>query len=83
MAAQLFAGLCNIMYVTGIGRVYIGGEIERLGHGFLRQMKRLANEMEDSLKQRMDIDYGHIKIEDVGRGIAEYYIDRIFEIGRH
>ena len=83
VAAQLFAGMYSTMCITGIARMYIGGGIERLGARFLDQLRLMAeNAGGGLLSRRMCIDYGHISSEDIGRGIAEYYIDKVFEIGK-
>lgn len=82
VAAQLFAGMYSTMCVTGISRMYIGGGIEQLGERFLNRLQDAAqSEGVGLLSRRMKIDYGHTSPDDVGRGIAEYYIDKVFKIG--
>ena len=69
--------------VTGIRRVIIGGGIERLGVGFLNRLRFLAKRTNDNLLMHgITFDYGRITAENSGIGVAEYFIDKKFEIGR-
>ena len=81
VAERLFAAIYSAMCMTGVRRVYIGGGIEQLGVGFINKMKELMRRAAAGmLTQHLSIEYGCIGFEDVGRGIAEYYIDHVFEI---
>ena len=83
IAAQLFAGIYSAVCVTGIRRVIIGGGIERLGSGFLSRLRHLAKRTDANLLMHgITFDYGRITAENSGIGVAEYFIDKKFEIGR-
>ena len=83
VAAQLFSGIYSVVCVTGIRRVLIGGGIERLGDGFLQRMRFLAKRTDGNLLMHgLTFDYGRITAENSGIGVAEYFIDKKFEIGR-
>lgn len=83
VAAQLFAGIYSVVCVTGIRRVIIGGGIERLGEGFLKRLRFLAKRTNGNvLMHGLTFDYGCIAAENSGIGVAEYFIDKKFEIGR-
>lgn len=83
VASQLFAGIYSVVCVTGIRRVIIGGGIERLGVGFLNRLRFLAKRTNDNLLMHgITFDYGRITAENSGIGVAEYFIDKKFEIGR-
>lgn len=83
VAAQLFSGIYSVVCVTGIRRVIIGGGIEKLGPGFLNHMRLLAKRTKGNvLMQGLTFDYGCISAESSGVGVAEYFIDKRFEIGR-
>lgn len=82
VAEQLYAGIYNAMCLTGVRRVFIGGGIERLGRGFLECIRMHAMSAGDFLQLSPSIDYGHIAGEDAGRGIARYYIEKVFRVGK-
>ena len=83
VAAQLFAGIYSVVCVTGIRRVIIGGGIERLGGSFLQRLRSMSGQRCGNLLMHgLTFDYGHIPPEDSGLGLAEYYIDKRFEILR-
>ena len=83
VAAQLFAGIYSVVCVTGIRRVLIGGGIERLGAGFLNRLRFLAKRTNGNiLMHGLTFDYGCITAENSGIGVAEYFIDKKFEICR-
>lgn len=83
VASQLFAGIYSVVCVTGIRRVIIGGGIEALGEGFLNRLRFLAKRTnENVLMHGLTLDYGRIAAEQGGIGVAEYFIDKKFEIGR-
>lgn len=83
VAAQLFAGIYSVVCVTGIRRVIVGGGIERLGEGFLTRLRSLARRTNGNvLMHGLTFDYGSITAENSGIGVAEYFIDKKFEIGR-
>lgn len=83
VAAQLFAGIYSVVCVTGIRRVIIGGGIEKLGDGFLKRLRFLAKRTHGNvLMHGLTFDYGSITVENSGIGVAEYFIDKKFEIGR-
>jgi len=82
-ASQLFAGIYSVVCVTGIRSVMIGGGIERLGEGFISRLRLLAKRTEcNVLMQGLTLNYGEITAENSGIGVAEYFIDHRFEIGR-
>lgn len=82
VAAQLFAGIYSVVCLMGIRRVVIGGGIERLGKGFLNALHALARRRaENGLMDGISIEYGGVTSENPGIGVAEYFIDRKFEIG--
>ena len=69
--------------MTGIRRVLIGGGIERLGAGFLNRLRFLAKRTNGNiLMHGLTFDYGCITAENGGIGVAEYFIDKKFEICR-
>ena len=82
VAEQLFAGLCNIVCMTGIRRILLGGGIERLGNGFLVQLRTLAESMRSDFKNSLSIGYGLLDESATGLGTAQYYIDKVFEAGK-
>ena len=83
VAAQLFAGIYSVVCVTGIRRVIIGGGIEELGEGFLKRLRFLAKRTNGNvLMHGLTLEYGGIAAEQSGIGVAEYFIDKVFEIGR-
>lgn len=83
VAAQLFAGIYSVVCVTGIRRVIIGGGIEELGEGFLNRLRFLAKRTNGNLLMHgLTLDYGRIAAENSGIGVAEYFIDKKFEISR-
>lgn len=83
VAAQLFAGIYSVVCVTGIRRVIVGGGIEKLGDGFLQRMRFLAKRTNGNvLMHGLTFDYGTITAENSGIGVAEYFIDKKFQIGR-
>jgi len=83
VAAQLFAGIYSVVCVTGIRRVIIGGGIEQLGGGFLERLRFLAKRTNGNvLMHGLSLDYGCINAENGGIGVAEYFIDKKFEISR-
>lgn len=83
VAAQLFAGIYSVVCVTGIRRVIVGGGIEKLGLGFLEHLRFLAKRTNGNvLMHGLTFDYGSITVENSGIGVAEYFIDKKFEIGR-
>lgn len=83
VAAQLFFGIYSVVCVTGIRRVIIGGGIEKLGMGFLKCLRTLATRTTGNLLMHgLTFDYGCITAESSGIGVAEYFIDKKFEIGR-
>lgn len=83
VAAQLFAGIYSVVCVTGIRRVIVGGGIEKLGEGFLQRLRFLAKRTNGNvLMHGLTFDYGSITVENSGIGVAEYFIDKKFEIGR-
>ena len=83
VAAQLFAGIYSVVCVTGIRRVIIGGGIEQLGEGFLNRLRSLARRTGGNvLMHDLTLDYGCITAENGGIGVAEYFIDKKFEISR-
>lgn len=82
VAAQLFAGIYSVVCLMGIRRVIIGGGVERLGQGFLNALRALAQRRaENGLMDGIAIEYGGVTSKDPGIGVAEYFIDRKFEIG--
>ena len=83
VAAQLFAGIYSVVCVTGIRKVIIGGGIEALGNGFLQRLRFLAKRTNGNLLMHgLTFDYGRVMAENCGIGVAEYFIDKKFEIGR-
>ena len=83
VAAQLFAGIYSVVCVTGIRKVIIGGGIEALGQGFLQRLRFLAKRTNGNLLMHgLTFDYGRVMVENCGIGVAEYFIDKKFEIGR-
>lgn len=83
VAAQLFAGIYSVVCVTGIRKVIVGGGIERLGEGFLNRLRFFAKRTnENVLMHGLTFDYGKIAAENSGIGVAEYFIDKKFEISR-
>lgn len=83
VAAQLFAGIYSVVCVTGIRRVIIGGGIEQLGDGFLNRLRSLAGRTGGNvLMHDLTLDYGCITAENGGIGVAEYFIDKKFDISR-
>lgn len=82
VAEQLYAGIHNAVCFTGIRRVFLGGGIERLGPGFLECIRMYAANTDGLLGLQPEIAYGHIAIEDAGRGIARYYIENVYQPGK-
>ena len=61
----------------------VGGGIEKLGEGFLQRLRFLAKRTNGNvLMHGLTFDYGSITVENSGIGVAEYFIDKKFEIGR-
>lgn len=82
VAAQLFAGIYSAVCLTGIRRVIVGGGIEGLGQGFLQRLRFLAKRTNGNLLMHgLTFDYGRVNAENSGIGVAEYFIDKKFEIG--
>lgn len=83
VASQLFTGIYSVICITGIRKVIIGGGIERLGEGFLNRLRFLAKRTKDNvLMHGITLDYGRVAPENSGIGVAEYFIDKKFEIDR-
>lgn len=83
IAAQLFTGIYSVVCVTGIRRVIIGGGIEELGEGFLNRLRFLTKRTDGNvLMHGLTFDYGKVPAESSGIGVAEYFIDKKFQIGR-
>lgn len=81
IAVQLFTGIYSVVCVTGIRRVIIGGGIEKLGDGFLMKLRSLAKRTEGNvLMHGLTFDYGMVAVESAGIGVAEYFIDKKFQI---
>lgn len=81
VALQLFTGIYSVVCVTGIRRVIIGGGIEALGTGFLNRLRFLAKRTDGNvLMHGLTFDYGMVPAESSGIGIAEYFIDKVFQI---
>lgn len=81
VAEKLYAAIYSTMCVTGVRRVYIGGGIEQLGDGFMAHMQGLMERAAAGLlTQHLQIRYGDIPFKDVGRGVAEYFIDHVFDV---
>jgi len=83
VATQLFSGIYSVVCVTGIQKVVIGGGIEKLGAGFLEKLRSLAGRTETNLLMHgLSIDYACLSDENIGMGVAQYFIDKKFEIGK-
>lgn len=80
LAEQLFAGIHNAACMAGIRKIVIGGGIEEIGAGMLDQLRRITASRPQSAD--LQLDYGRVPAADAGRGVAEYFVDRRFEIGR-
>lgn len=83
IATQLFFGIYSVVCVTGIRKVVVGGGIEKLGDGFLKKLRSLANRTDTNLLMHgLSIDYACLGSENIGKGVAQYFIDKKFEIGK-
>ena len=83
IATQLFFGIYSVVCVTGIRKVIVGGGIEKLGDGFLGKLRSLAGRTETNLLMHgLTIDYACLGSENIGKGVAQYFIDKKFEIGK-
>lgn len=83
IASQLFVGIYSVVCVTGIRKVIVGGGIEKLGEGFLHKLRSLASRTETNLLMHdLTIDYACLGSENIGKGVAQYFIDKKFEIGK-
>jgi len=81
IAAQLFFGIYSVVCVTGIRKVVVGGGIEKLGGGFLQKLRSLANRTDTNLLMHgLTIDYACLGNENIGKGVAQYFIDKKYEI---
>lgn len=80
IATQLFFGIYSVVWVTGIRKVVVGGGIERLGSGFLKKLRSLADRTDTNLLMHgLTIDYACLGSENIGKGVAQYFIDKKFE----
>ena len=83
IASQLFVGIYSVVCITGIRKVVVGGGIEKLGQGFLRKLRSLAGRTETNLLMHgLTIDYASLSSDNIGMGVAQYFIDKKFEIGK-
>ena len=80
VARWLAAGICGAVNVTGIRCVILGG-IEALGEEFLSTLRRLVSgEPSRFLTRNVTVMYQHIRPEDEGLGIAQFFVDKVFSI---
>lgn len=83
IALQLLSGIYSTACVTGIRQIVIGGGIERLGEGFLNRLRYLAGkDTGNLLLYGLTFEYGRLSLSDAGMGVAEYFIDKRFGLGR-
>lgn len=82
VAEMLFRGIYSAICITGIKRVVIGG-LEPLGQGFLKRLRAFATENESGeriLMHGVSFDYAHLGSMGEIRGIAQYFVDKMFSI---
>lgn len=81
IARMLYAGINNIVCITGIKQVVLGGGIERLGPGFLSELLLQAEDNGNSfLMKDVSISYATSGEKGDSIGITEYFIENVFTI---
>ncbi len=81
IANMLYAGINNIVCITGIKQVVLGGGIERLGAGLLNELMRQGEESGNRfLMKDVTISYAMSGEKGDSIGIAEYFIENVFTI---
>ncbi len=81
VADMLFTAIYSTVCITGVKRVVIGGGIERLGDYFLKKLRSISNEMpRDTLARGIDISYARSGCNGDSIGIAQFYLDNVFDI---
>ena len=79
-SAQLLAfGLYSVMCSSGMRRIVLGGGIEIMGDGFLREVYR-ALCSRASLIRHVDLTYAQAGPDADILGVAEHYLDKVFTI---
>ncbi len=79
-AAQLLAfGLYSVMCSSGMRRIVLGGGIEVMGDGFLREVYH-ALCSRTSLIRHVDLSYAQAGPNADILGVAEHYLDKVFTI---
>jgi predicted NBD/HSP70 family sugar kinase len=80
-AEKLVQAISNVVCLTGIRRVAIGGGIERLGDGFLKTLRTISGAYCAGTPMRgVTIDYARSGPSGDTLGIAAYYLDKVFTI---
>lgn len=78
-ADNLYVGIHNIICITGIRHIVLGGGIEHLGECFMEQLKRTASKYANSvITSDFDFAYTRTGFKGDSIGIAQYYIDKEF-----
>ncbi len=76
----LAAGIYSVVNVTGIRCIILGG-IEALGEEFLDALRQcVSGSPARFLMRNVAVMYQHIRPEDEGRGIAQYFIDKVWSM---
>lgn len=78
LAEKLFTAIYDMVNVTGIKYIVIGG-IERMGEGFLNKLRSFMSGRRGQMWMRgMHIMYPQTSAQADSIGLAQYYMDKIF-----
>ncbi len=79
IAEKLYLGIYNVICITGIRQIVIGGGIERLGPAFREKLVEIAEAYPKSpVVDEICISYTQSGFKGDSVGLAEYYIDKHF-----